>query len=392
MYNEKLKRKYLEHISYMSDELVHDMTVVFEKIEPYEEEAKTDICNINPHEYLDIIFEAVNPKKLTYARILYKKLLHYRDYCYREHQIDPIIFFGSVDVFSDTITMDDIFDKFAKYQKKKNNGDILLSPDELFSFLTKNLYAFDSVPYRKAMEDDDGKMRDYQVITLDEMVLLYIMLIYFGVDKNKCSMILRKNVHFNEPESLMVTIYLEDKKYEIEGDTFYLIKKVIGARIIEKGTNNAVSEKWANIDYMLAFDEDETEAQVKRRSRKFYNKFARDKIDSGYGDAMTLSLIEFHGTIHRMCKISKKHDIICENKNDTAKLYQTITGSEIKSVYKSLEVYRQYERHMKAMNDKEEPKYPSNEEPVETPEKEEDFHINVDLDEFEKILLGDHKE
>lgn len=338
MYMENNKIIYLETLKSKSGaKLANYETVkkLFELVEPEESKLQMDICNINPNRYGYILIKSMSNASYKFTDF-YKKmniLLKYRNFCWVKGLIDPEKFYENNS--KDCNYLNDLRSLYLVFRKlvleERNNAQIE-TPMKLYNLLHNELYSqIDNYNYLTQHDEEIYK----NTISYEDIVILYLMLFYHGLNNEQISELKFENV-------LSITknqarILFNNKIYVLNGEFCTILEKRLNVEIVDKRGYFYDLHK----EYLFAFESDKTKSEIKKRIELLYFKYDRDKNKITNLRFPTNKEIRFNGILYQMCINSKGHRKM--STRETIDLYNAMSGENVKNKAFVIEIEEMYQ-------------------------------------------------
>lgn len=363
MFNHKIKEEFVAQLNYDEASIKRTLTL-FKKIEPVEKLHETDICNLNPATYPEHICKIIKPNKFSYFETAFYTLMLYREFCYRKGYVDLVKYHtndsGLIGIYkSQGKLFSWLHECFSSYVKRA--GNYFYDIDTLLEHLENFYDEIDNLKF----EDNNIKIKSPNIVRYSKMIILYLSLLYFGIPKDKVSLIKKSDIEFNKKITNAV-IKLDNSVYHINGRAvkiLYSVKEAIYAQCQTKGPKMALenSQGFRAIPlhdvYLLCYETDDSDELIQKRSKKYYNNYCKDcgKYDDLDLDIPPASVktIVFQGEINRMTTLYnklQKDNYHLHGAEDILELYQKVTNKTPKNYLLKYEIVETFKDHVNYLN------------------------------------------
>lgn len=330
MYNELQKNIFIKEL----DEVTANRArLIFNKTEQAEHDAGYDICNFSTEEYCPLLMQLFNINKFSYLNSLMQTLIRYRAFCIKSDFIDEKIFYSNIKDVKTALHGPDYKELYQAFSKQYNEDtDVsLYSPENLYELLN-NVCIISSE--RSIMSEASNILnKKNSIISNQEMIILLIMFIYFGVHEDEIC-----NMRFSGVALSMI----EDDCYEIItdrpikihiiGKTYELLKIRLQSEYVSYFMRYEKIEK-LNKKYLFAFEEDDSEELRKKRVHAYLNTYRNWKrvYKEKYNiDFPTLSNIKMAGCIYKICRFIHFGQMNLENDHQIIDYYNRLAEKPLK--------------------------------------------------------------
>lgn len=315
MYNEGQKLEYMKNLS---NSLKATYNTLFEDLSYHEERFDTDICNIPPCEYLEILLSNKNTNRFSSYMNMFRNLLKYREDCLSRGLVDEKVLINELTRSRIALDVEQSYKIYSKCRPIENHP---VTPDKLFNILKDTMYP--------NLLNDTVADCNY-----DELIAAFVIALFCGINIKEVSKLKRKDVMVYDDFVIVNNILLG-------GNAAKIFRKIIKANTIShiRGVGTAIFN--LNNTYCFAFENESTEADLINRGKKIYAKFRKDVSRTGES-IPTLGFVLFIGNIYRMCITTKEH-ILTDDK-EILKLYKDINNiiNERFNRYVEVEVINTY--------------------------------------------------
>ena len=320
MYNEHNKMTYLNILN-KNTTTYSNVKNIFEAIEYAEKNLDTDICNINPTQYIDILAKS-SDKKISFSEFYNKLslLLRYRIFCQARGLIEPEKFYSHNDPFEYLSNRREVHSMYTEIYSDKFNID---TPLQLNKLLNK-IYNDELHNINKAFDVN---------FIYEELSIIQLQMQYHGIEQQQMALIKNKDISVDKNKIMIFS----------RGTQIILIDPSL-SRLVEKRLESEFIIKRGsllqlNAEFFFGIGNDNSEEKVSKRMMALYHKYMRKRqnIDSSLP---TNKEIQLSGTIYRMCLETKACKLIDEF--EVADLYYKVSGKKIVNNLLRREIFSEY--------------------------------------------------
>lgn len=309
MYNEKIKMQFID--SGVSERDAGVIKTLFDEIEREEIKRDKDISYIKVAEYPYIILDCADIQTLDRLLFYVRLLKRYRTFCYNMDYLDAETY-ELTEYASDESMVDSMFEIYYDYKKDDAQDFIWYSP-KIFCETLSN--AFGGVLLERADVN----------IASNEMLLLFIMLQYYGIKtKDVCTLkksdVVIYDANSTNPYALII-------KYgdviKIGGYVAILLQRRLNSEYIKNSNGQTYA---LDKEYLLLYNDDDPDDND--RYYQYQRSYAR-KTSSSDMDLPKLATIIKRGAIHKMCQYIMKYNLPYKEQNVIIAMYNAITGNSV---------------------------------------------------------------
>lgn len=309
MYNEKIKMQFID--SGVGDKDASILQVLFDGIEAEETKRDKDISRIKVAEYPYIILDYMHITTLDRLMFYVRLLKRYRTFCYNMEYLDAETY-ELTEYASDESMIDVMFEIYYNYKKDDKRDFMLYSPKIFCEALSE---ALDGISLEKSEAN----------ISSNEMLLLFIMLQYYGVKAGdvctlKKSDIIMYDANSTSPYALIV-------KYgdviKIGGYVAMLLQRRLNSECI-KNSNGHIYE--LDKEYLLLYNNDDPDDND--RYYQYQRSYVRKSGNSDMELPKLVTIIK-RGVIHKICQCILRYNLPHKEPNEIIAMYNAITGSSV---------------------------------------------------------------
>lgn len=337
MYNAVQKEAFIS--IQKSDDAKYTASYLFKALSTIEDELGYDIANGDPHQYGYMMWKVIDFGSLEYFKKLYNLLLRYRTFCFSKKYVDRTIFASNRGDEIKATSSPAITQMYLELSSKNLDDimDIYLKPESMARklmnyFCNRNYFSY----------------VDSKFYTMEDMLVLYIMLTYYGMKDEELATITTDNISADRSK-----IHSNDRTFDIDdGLTLSMIEKRLSSDAIFSKTHNQgyKAEMLSETHLMLADDGRDGLTQIKN----YYTLYRKNKMMAANVDVElpTLKEVKLYGNIYRTCCMIIRADIDATDKNEVLRVYCKTAGVTKLTNAKGIEVYDKILNTLDAMKNK----------------------------------------
>lgn len=331
MYNELQKNRFIKELD---DVTANRAKLIFSKTEQAECEAGYDICNFSTEEYCPLLMKLFNINKFSYLNSLMQTLIRYRAFCIKSDFIDEKIFYSNINNITTALhgpDYEELYQAFSRQYNEDTNVS-LYSPENLYELLN-NVCVLSSE--RSIISEASNILnKKNSVMSNQEMIILLIMLIYFGVHEDEiCDMrlndVVLSEIEDNSYEILSIKRYT---KIHIIGSTFELLGRRLQSKHVSYFMRYEKIEKLSD-EYVFGYEQDDNMELRKKRIHAYLNTYRNWKRvykDRYNIDFPTLSNIKMAGCIYKICRFIHFEQMSIDNDRVIIDYYNRLAEKPLK--------------------------------------------------------------
>lgn len=318
MYNEINKLTYLNILN-KETSTYSNVKTIFEAIEYAERSLDTDICDIHPTSYIEILVNS-SDKKINFSEFYSKLslLLRYRIFCQAKGLIEEEKFYANNKSFEYLSNRDCVF---KIYNEAYGNKFDINTPAELYRLLK---YA-----YKKELEEiDDAAEVDF---VYEELSIIQLQMQYHGITKEEMTVLRISDIKVIDED----IAFLNRKNTITDKQLSKLVEKRLKNKfIIKRNSLLPLSDT-----FFFGIGNDDSEEKVRKRMMALYHKYMRQRKGSD-DNLPTNKEIQFNGIVYQMCMETRNEEI--NDEFEIARLYKKVTGKQIANNLLRREVVGKY--------------------------------------------------
>lgn len=337
MYNEQQKQRYIDKQSNYS--VKSRTTLVFNSIANEEIRQGKDISQINISSYADIIMDNMECDSYQYLLERVGILLRYRLFCYNTGFLDMEQWAQSGGSLTEYQYELNLREKYNERKKYDEYAKVLYSPELLSNYLLRN------IPFVNIADK-------YSNITLHELTILFLMMHYFGIDKDEiCGLKVSQISRYESNGEVFFVIRTNNRTIKATKNVArLLIKRFESEDVVTIVGNNQNTPIKLDKDYIFLYHNDDRD--FKKKYQTFYNKYSHIVRKSDEKLPQIRQIIR-SGILYRMCQETYSMKLQHETVSDIVRHYTSLTDQTIANedakMDLSIEFHLMYENYKESL-------------------------------------------
>lgn len=360
LYNEDRKNKFLNDTFEPDNHTRSILLSMFEQFAENEYTIDTDLCDMHPKQYAILLAECSHYNKFSSFRTNYGLLLIYRDYCLKNGLINKIKYSGNLQRFATNnaahVTDRELYNIFDQYRKLYYK--YFYHPEDLYDYLFNQLYDIRRIKNKSTRIPDNNGFANIKIentfaketINADELVVVYLCLLYYGIPKTQCCNIKNQDIIIDESRERIV-IQLGHEYFTVGIFLREILERIMNAKYILRFRNMTATFVPKNQEYLLCYESDDTPEERIKRNKRLSDKYYKDAERQGE-DVISVREIIDQGAIYRMCILSYDQHFYPKTMQDHIDLYKAVGGTGAMNIKSSrpTELRRTYIEHFNVLN------------------------------------------